>query len=150
MEKIRVKKEHEYVIEVNDEGDTISFNPEDPELMLRFDNALQKIKKFQNELKIKQQILSKKQDEETDTYLTKNQREEALLWRETFTKMREAMDEFLGKGACQKIFGDSNYISMFDDLLEQLEPHFKKLNLNAERMKTEITKKYANKDEEEL
>ena len=64
--------------------------------------------------------------------------------------MRSVMDEFLGKDACQKIFGDSNYITMFEDLFEQLEPHFINLKFNAEKLKDEIVNKYADKDEEEL
>lgn len=150
MEKLRVAKKNEYVIEVNDKGETISFNPDDPELMLKCDNALQKVKKFETEMKIEEQIIDKKQDEKTNYLLSKNDRAKAELLAKTFKKMREAVDEFLGKNACQKIFGDTNYIGMFEDLFEQLEPHFIALKLNAEKLKEEIVNKYTDEDEEEL
>lgn len=150
MEKLRIQKKNEYVIEVNDKGETISFNIEDPELMLKFDNALQKVKKYKNEMKIEEKIIDKRQDEKTDYLLSKNERAKAELMAKIFKKMRDAIDEFLGKGACQKIFGDTNYIGMFEDLFEQLEPHFIALKLNADKLKEEIVNKYTDEDEEEL
>lgn len=150
MEQLRIKNKNEYVIEVNDQGETISFNLDDPELMLKFDNALRKIKKIQNDTKAEQLVIEKQQDQETDFLLSTRERSIAELNVKAFKNMRSVMDEFLGKDACQKIFGDSNYITMFDDLFEQLEPHFIHLKLNAEKIKDEIIQKYGNKDEEEL
>lgn len=150
MEKLRVKKKNEYVIEVNDKGETISFNLEDPELMLKFDNALQKIERYKNDLKAEELVIKKQADEETGTLLSKNERAIAELNAKTFRKMRDAMDEFLGKGACQKIFGDTNYLSMYEDLFEQLEPHFIRLKLDAEKLKDEIVNKYKDDEEDDL
>lgn len=150
MEQLRIKNKNAYVIEVNDQGETISFNLDDPELMLKFDNTLRKIKKIQNDAKAEQLVIEKQQDNETDFLLSTRERAIAELNVKTFNNMRSVMDEFLGKDACQKIFGDSNYLSMFEDLFEQLEPHFINLKFNAEKLKDEIVNKYADKDEEEL
>ena len=60
MEQLRIKNKNAYVIEVNDKGETISFNLDDPELMLKFDNALRKIKKIQNDAKAEQLLKSNK------------------------------------------------------------------------------------------
>ncbi len=37
-------------------------------------------------------------------------------------------------------FGNRNYITMYDDLFEQLEPHFEKMKLNAELLKNKFNK----------
>ena len=57
------------------------------------------------------------------------------------------MDAFLGAGACQKIFGDRNYVEMYDDLFDQLAPHFEKMKLNSEGITARIKAKYSKKDD---
>ena len=44
---IRIKNKNEYIIQVNEQGDTISFNLEDPELMLKLDKTYQDIRRIQ-------------------------------------------------------------------------------------------------------
>ena len=67
--------------------------------------------------------------------------------RTAFKEMRVAMDAFLGEGACQKIFGDRNYVEMYDDLMEALEPHFEKMKLNTEGISARIKAKYSKKND---
>ena len=71
-----------------------------------------------------------------------------------FKEMRYAMDKFLGEGACQKIFGNRNYYTMFDDLLKELtkkrpelnnKSHFDMLELNAKSVNDRIMNKYNKK-----
>ena len=62
--------------------------------------------------------------------------------------MRNALDCFLGDGGCQKIFGDRNYPSMINDLLEALQPHLEKLDLSYESTSERIKEKYGNDDGE--
>lgn len=150
MNQLRIKNKNEYVIEVNDNGDTISFNLEDPELMLKFDNALRKIKRIQNNLKADELVLRKQEDKKTDGYLSQNKRKEIELAVKAFKDMRLAMDDFLGEGACQKIFGNSNYATMYDELFEQLQPHFENMKLNAETFKEEIINKYSEDEEDAI
>lgn len=150
MNQLRVKNRNLYEIEVNDKGETIIFNMDDPELMLKFDNAMQKIKRIQENMKAKELILSKQQDTPTKYLLSKNERESIENVVEAFKDMRDAMDDVLGKGGCQKIFGDSNYLTMYNDLFEELEPHFVKMKLNAEKFKEEIMKKYSEDEEDVL
>ena len=57
--------------------------------------------------------------------------------------MREAMDKFLGKGGCQKVFGDTNYIGMYDDLFEALKPELDKMNIKMESFTNRIISKYS-------
>ena len=74
--------------------------------------------------------------------LSQNEKSLAKLAVKMFQDMRKVMDNFLGENACQKIFGNRNYITMYDDLFEQLEPHFEKMKLNAELFKKQIQQKY--------
>ena len=70
MNKIRVQNKHQYIIEVNDDGDTISFNVDDPTLPLKFDNAMMRLDAVQQNLKAEEQIIKKKEDKETKDTLT--------------------------------------------------------------------------------
>lgn len=152
MEKIRIKSKNEYVIEVNDTGDTISFDLTDPELMLKFDRAFNKVKEIEKVYHQKEKEISEReiQDEIVEGILTNTEREIQEFAVKCFKDMRNAFDEFLGKNGCQKIFGDKNYVSMYDDLIEALEPHFEKMGLNAKKLKKEVIDKYKDKDEEVL
>ena len=152
MEKIRIKSKNEYVIEVNDNGDTISFDLSDPELMLKFDRAFNKVKEIEKVYHQKEKEINEReiQDEIVEGILTNTEREIQEFAVKCFKDMRNAFDEFLGKNGCQKIFGDKNYVSMYDDLIEALEPHFEKMGLNAKKLKNEVVDKYKDKDEEVL
>lgn len=147
---IRINKKNEYVIEVNDNGDIISFNLDDPELMLKFDNTLHKVSRIQNNFKAQEQIIKKQQDVETNGLLSRKERLTIENQVNMYKELRIALDEFLGADGCQKIFGDSNYLTMFDDLFEQLEPHFAMMKLNAETFKEEVIKKYGDTEEDVL
>lgn len=147
MNSIRVKSKSEYVIEVNDNGETISFDLEDTELMLKFNRAVDRIHNIQKYIEEKEKELQEKEDKKTDGILTANEIEIMEITNQAFNDMRIAFDEFLGKGACHKIFGDKNYMTMFEDLIEELEPHFEKMGMNARRFEKEIQEKYQNEDE---
>ena len=146
MEKIRVEKKNIYTIEVNDNGDTIEFDLEDIGLNFKLLRALKEIDRIQEYMKNEITIIQKRQDVK-GKYISKNEEDILRLWNKCFKDMRSAMDIFLGEGACQKIFGDRNYIEMFDDLMEQLKPHLEKMKVSYENIKKRIENKYSNKSE---
>ena len=148
MEKIRIRNKNEYVIEVNDNGDTISFNIDDPELPLKFDTAFQKVNNISSKMKAERVVIEKKQDEQTKGLLTKNERALYEMTNKYMKEMRKVMDGFLGEGACEKIFGDANFPGMYEELLDQLQPHFAKMRLNAESYRKAIEKKYGQDEDE--
>ena len=150
MEKIRVKSENTYEIEVNDEGETIVFNLDDIELPLKLEKTVEELSKIQQRIKAQQQIIKNKQDEHGKYMLTKNELELAKLLKEAYSEQRKALDNFLGAGACQKIFGDINYMTMFDDLFKALDPHFEKMGIKQNAFNKAIAKKYKREDNEEL
>ena len=138
MENLRIKKNNIYTIEVNDEGETIEFDLEDISLRAKLFQALDKIKEIENEFYEKSKDLKTEKDiANAELYF--------------FQQLREAMDSFLGEGACRKIFGDRNYYSMFDDLFKELnrkrpelggKSHFDKMRLSVEETNKKIVSKY--------
>lgn len=139
MEKIRIKNKDIYRIEVNDDGECIEFDLNDIGLKIKLYDALDKIEKINNKYQEKIKNI-------------KTEKEQVILEVEMFREMREAMDTFLGEGACQKIFGDRNYYEMYHDLISELskkrpelkgKSHFDMLNFSAENIRKRITMKYS-------
>jgi hypothetical protein len=148
MNSIRIEKRDIYTIEVNDNGDVIEFDLVDIELPFKCERALNEINKIHKDLKAKLVIIDKKQDHNLPgDVMTANEKAKLEAHKRAFKDMRIAMDAFLGEGACQKIFGDRNYIEMYDDLFEQLAPHFEKMKLNADGITERIKAKYSKKDD---
>jgi hypothetical protein len=151
VNKIRVKSSNIYTIEVNDDGDTIEFDIEDTGLATKMVRTFDKINELIDEYQEKAKEIDARPDEpyrkadidgKEKTVITKNQYDGAMMVDELYSKARATLDNFLGEGACQKIFGNHNYYSMFEDLTEQLKPHFEKMGLNAQALKTKTVKKY--------
>lgn len=146
MNSLRITRKGIYEIEVNDNGDTIKFDLDDIELPFKCYEAIENIEKLLEEAeKLEEAIRNSEMTE-------KEQQEKAKeLTQKTFSKIREQMDSFLGEGACQKIFGDSNYYTMFDDLIEELarpreelggKSHFDNLELTRQGINQRIVSKY--------
>jgi hypothetical protein len=149
--KIRVKSSTIYTIEVNDDGDTIEFDISDTGLATKMVKTFDKVNDLIDEYQEKGREIDERPDEPfktavidgaEKTLITKNQYDGAQMIDELYSKSRETLDTFLGEGACQKIFGNSNYLSMFEDLSEQLKPHFEKMGLNAQNLKAKTVNKY--------
>lgn len=148
MNSIRIAKKDIYTIEVNDNGDTIEFDLVDVELPFKAEKAVTEVNKIIKDLKAKLVIINKKKDRKLDgEVMTANERSLMDAYRKAFKDMRVAMDAFLGEGACQKIFGDRNYLEMYDDLFTQLAPHFEKMKITTGGIVERIKEKYSNVDD---
>ena len=145
MEEIRVEKKDIYQIKVNDKGEYIEFDLQDIGAKLRLIKSLEEIEKVRDNLKKQLYIINKRQDV-PGKYVSKNTKDMLELWEKSYKDMRKAMDLFLGEGACQKIFGDRNYPSMYDDLMEQLAPHLEKMKVSYKDIIESIESKYSNKN----
>lgn len=153
MEKLRINRKDIYTIEVNDKGDTIEFDLGDIELPYKFQRAVDKVRSIQNKLKGKIAIIEKQQDKKDKNHiLSKNEDAMLKVWKECFSEMRAAMDEFLGAGGCDKIFGKANYIDMFNDLFDAFNSkdenglsHLDKMKISREGMIDRIKQKYSAK-----
>ena len=151
MESIRVRNKDTYKIEVNDNGDFIEFDLTDIELPFRLERAQKMANDAQKWLKAQQVIIDKKQDvAKKGDLMTAKERAILEAVREAFRKMRAAIDEFAGEGASQKIFGNQNYIEMFNDFMEAMEPHLDKMQLKSIDIRKRIEEKYSNVADDEI
>lgn len=152
--KIRVKSETLYEIEVNDKGECIYLDLSDIGLQAKLVECFDSINKETDKFTKKEQELIKKINKERETetkeLYTKAEKEYIKEQQEFYKVCRGIMDNFLGEGACQKIFGDANYPKMYIDLFEQLEPEFKKMGLNKEKMQKDLYNKYINNNKKVL
>ena len=148
MNSIRIQKKDIYTIEVNDNGDTIEFDLVDIELPFKMERALAEVNRIYRDLQAKLVIIEKREDHKLNgEVMTANEKAKLDAYRVAFKEMRVAMDAFLGAGACQKIFGDRNYVEMYDDLFEALAPHFEKMKLNTDGIAARIKAKYSKADD---
>ena len=151
MNSIRVRNKDAYIIEVNDNGDTIAFDITDIELPFKLERAQQMARDAQKWLKGQQVIISKKQDTaKKGDLMTVKERATLEAYRECFKKMRAAIDEFAGAGASDKIFGDQNYLEMFNDFMDEMQPHFDKMELKGIDIKKRIEEKYSGAAKDEI
>ena len=151
MNSLRVRNKDTYIIEVNDNGDTIEFDITDIELPFKLERAQQMARDAQKWLKAQQVIISKKQDTaKKGDLMTVRERATLEAYRECFKKMRAAIDEFAGAGASDKIFGDKNYLEMFNDFMEEMQPHFDKMELKGVDIKKRIEEKYGDAAGDEI
>ena len=147
MNSIRIEKRDIYTVEVNDKGETIEFDLVDIELPFKCERALSEVNRISSELQAQLVIIRKREDhKQKGKLMTANEEACMKAYKEAFKQMRVAMDAFLGEGACQKIFGNRNYVEMYDDLFRALAPHLEKMKLNTEGITERIKAKYAKDD----
>lgn len=156
---IRVESKTRYTIEVNDKGETISFDLADFRLTAKLLNVYNRLEELGKQCEEEGKRMLEKEDKvakkikttdesnnKIEGLVTQNMLDTMELANDYYNKARDILDEFLGEGACQKIFGDTNYATMFDDLFEQLEPHFKKMGINYQKLQKGLAKKFAPKN----
>jgi hypothetical protein len=141
--KFRVKSKTEYVIEVNDKGETISFDLTDPRLPVKLIETYHKLEDLTKDFDNKVDEINARKDEEFLEFVTKNQYDVTALTATYFEGAVKTMDNFLGEGSCNKIFGEKRYLNMFNDLFELLMPEFDKMGVNVENLKKNLKNKYA-------
>ena len=148
MESLRIERKDIYTIEVNDKGETIEFDLVDIELPIKSERAWAEVNKISKELQAQLVIINKQEDtKQKDKLMTTNEEKTLEAYRKAFKEMRTAMDSFLGEGACQKIFGDRNYLEMYNDLFEALKPHLEKMKITSQGIFDRIKAKYGKKDD---
>lgn len=143
---LRIEKDNLYVIEVNDNGDTIEFDLDDTiglqNKLIRVYTEITKIKdKFDAEI----DKLSKKVYEEQNEGISQQDIDRVNLETKFYMESRECMDIFLGENGCQKIFGNRNFPDMFDKLFEKLQPDIEKMGLSMKNIQKNLVNKYKNK-----
>lgn len=143
----RIDKDNLYIIEVNDAGETIEFDLDDSiGLQNKLIKCYTEIEKIKVEFDSKIAELEKKEYPEEETEGISQKSIDAInVTTDFYMKSRECVDMFLGKGACQKIFGDRNFPDMFDKLFEKLQPDIEKMGLSIKNIQKNLVNKYQNK-----
>lgn len=149
--QIRIKRAEEdlYRINIADDGTEIVFDLADISLALKCDKAFNKVEANRKRALAQVDIIEKKYQNQPSNEKLKSQEtiEIHKVLNDMFNQNRVIMDNFFGcPGAMQKLFGDSNYIDMYADLYEQLEPHFEKMGMNVEKIAERIKRKYGKKE----
>lgn len=153
MNKVRIERKPEdlYRINIADDGTEIVFDLADISLAFKCNKAFQEVEKNKQVTMGKIQALKNKQSNVKVGLLTETEKQIIDIYNEMYKKNREILDELFGcKGAMDKLFGDANYMDMYDDLAEQFEPHFEKMGLNIETIKKRLSAKYSKKNSDVL
>lgn len=153
MDKIRIKRNEDeiYRVNISDDGKEIVFDLLDMELPFKVNKAFEDIQHNQDVTKGKIKAIENKYKGQSGKE-TENKKNLEIYaeWNEFYKKNRITMDELLGQGTMQALFGDSNYLTMYDDLFEALEPVLEKMEVNVDGVKNRIKRKYAKTEDDTL
>ena len=127
-----------------DTGEYLEFDLEDIELLLKYQELIEKDKKNRENLNNKMVIISKRQDVKGKKLLSKNQEDQIKAVKDFFEKETEIYNMFLGKNGVQKLLngrslGWTSLKEIDEIIINQILP---KLEVNTEIVKEKITKKY--------
>jgi hypothetical protein len=135
--------------EGNDTGEHLEFDLEDIELPLKLNESEMKHRKNYEYLRNQFVIIDKKEDKKGKFMLSWREEEKVKALQEFYKREMEAMDLFLGEGATNKLLnGRKPYYSMYDDIMDIIEPIMPKLEVNADNIINKIKNKYSEKTNE--
>lgn len=150
---IKLKKRNTLKIGIKDEegkptGEHLEFDIDNIDYLLQLNKADILHNKNIEYLKGHLVIINKKQDKKGKYILSSNEEEKIKLMQEFYKREMEALDLFLGEGACKKLLnGNKPYIEMFDDFKEMLEPIMPLLHSKTDDIIERVKKKYSKKEE---
>lgn len=137
--------------EGNDTGEYLTFDLEDMNCALRYQDCIEQHRKNAEYIKNQQVIISKQEDHKGKKLLSSNEEKMQKALVEYYNREIKALDLFLGEGKTKvilKIMGREPYLSMFEDISEMLEPVIPELEKSYENIKKKIVGKY--KDESNI
>ena len=145
MEKLNLNLRNEedfYKLELPD-GSIIEFDLTDIGLAERIMNSSDELEKMAME---EDKEIAEITENEKDPI--KQARRLIELSSRADRKKRELFDSFLGVGTCDKLFGARKNEEQYFRLLEALEPHFEKMNVQIRKAKIKLADRYLPKDED--
>lgn len=122
----------------------LEFDLEDIELPLKYNKCEFLVRKAKQDLKFDLMIINKHKDVTGKYLLSKNNEDKIKAFNRYYRTMESAMDLFIGKGGVNKIFGETRYYEMYDDLSKMLEPILPKLNNCLKNINEKVKEKYKN------
>ena len=128
MNEIRVNSG--IIVNVNDNGDTITINVEDQLFIEKFFLAIENFEKIQKEMS-------------APKWKEKSEREQLSAMIDKTKEIMEEIDDMFGAGACKKVFGDIiPSVYLISEFFEQLIPIASKY---ADERQKKIAEKYNRK-----
>ena len=133
----------------NDTGNTLEFNLNDTQLLLRLQELVEKDKKNRNNLRNQFLILDKKEDLKGKKLLSSNEEAKVKALNEFFKNEVEVYNMFLGENGVEKLLNgrplEWTTLREIDEIIEKyITP---KLNISMENIKKNIIDKYKIKEE---
>ena len=126
-------------------GQYLEFDLEDIELLLRYQELVEKDKKNKEWLRNQILIIDKRQDVKGKKLLSKNEEDKIKSVNEFFKREIEVYNMFLGENGVQKLLNGRRIgwstLEEIDEIIEkQIVPHF---NLTMDKITDKVKKKYA-------
>ncbi len=133
-----------------DTGNYLEFNLEDIELPIKWQQLIEEDKKNRAYLKNQFTIIEKKQDHRGKKLLSANEEAKVKAMQDFYRKEVEVYNMFLGENGVQKLL---NGRKLSWSTLEEIDKIIAdvilpKLEINANKIKEKIMKKYSNSSEE--
>ncbi len=136
-------------IETNDgkeTGEVLTFDLEDIELPLRYQELIEKNKRNTENLRNQLLIIEKRQDVKGKKLLSKNEEDKIKALNDYFKKQIEVYNMFLGENGVQKLLNGRKIgwttLQEIDEIIEkQIAPY---LNQNMKSISERVKEKYGN------
>lgn len=131
-------------------GNYLEFNLEDIELPIKWQQLLEEDKKNRSYLKNQFTIIEKKQDHRGKKLLSANEEAKVKAMQDFYRKEVEIYNMFLGDNGVQKLLNGRKLSWGTLEEIDQIivENIIPKLEINANKIKDKIMKKYSNTSEE--
>lgn len=135
----------------NDTGEFLEFDLQDMTLPLRLQQLGEEHKKNLNFYKMKSALIEKKEDKVGKKLLSSKEEERFKLNLEFYDREIKTLDLFLGEGGTMKILnGRKPYFSMFNDIVEALEPALPLFKQGFENVREKMINKYSAYDDNNI
>lgn len=135
-----------------DTGEYLEFDLEDIELLLRYQELIEKDKKNKEHLKNQFIMIEKRQDVKGKKLLSKNEEDKLKALNEFFNNEKEVYNMFLGERGVEKLLNGRKLgwtsLQEIDEIIEkQIAPY---IDTNMEDITSKIKNKYSRTDKSDV
>lgn len=133
-------------------GEYLEFDLEDIELLLKYQELIEKDKKNKEHLRNQYIIIDKRQDVKGKKLLTKNEEDKLKALNEFFNKEKEVYNMFLGERGVEKLLNGKKLgwtsLQEIDEIIEkQIAPY---LNKTMELITDKVKSKYGQVEQSDV
>ena len=148
MEYIQLKKDNIIRIGIKDSngvdtGEHLEFDLESVDLPLSYQKCIEMHKKNLSNLKKQILMIDKRNDKKGNKLFSANEEEKIKAIKKFYIDEIKALDLFLGKNGTKKLLnGRAPYYSMFEDIIEMLEPILPIIEKGFSKIEKKVIDKY--------